>query len=522
MKQPTQNRAHKNEFSHKQTVFAVAVCLLAMLFAQTVLAQEKAKEKKESKINSGLLSALKLRSIGPAFMSGRIADIAIDQNNPNIWIVGVGSGNVWKTTNAGTTFEPIFEKYSSYSIGCVTIDPNNSDTIWVGTGENVGGRHAGYGDGVYVSHDGGKSFKNVGLKDSEHISKIIVHPDDSNTIFVASQGPLWSAGGERGLFKSIDGGKSWENVLSKGEYTGVTDVVMDPRDPDVLYACTHQRHRTVWALLNTGPESGVHKSVDGGQTWKELTNGIPGGDKGKMSIQVSPQKSNVVYVTIELPNRKGGFYRSGNGGNSWEKMSDYVSGGTGPHYYQEIYCDPHRFDVLYHANVRLGRTEDGGKTWDTVSTTTKHVDNHAVAFNPNDKNFVVVGCDGGIYKSYDYAKTYQFCANLPLTQFYKVDVDYDFPFYHVVGGTQDNNTQYGPARTGNVQGIRNADWIITIGGDGHDNAIDPEDPNIMYCESQQGYLRRFDRKTGESVDIRPRPGKDEVDFRFNWDFPHPD
>ena len=482
-------------------------------------AQETAEEKKESKVNAGLLSSLKLRSIGPALMSGRIADIAVDSNNPNVWFVAAGSGNIWKTTNAGTTFEPVFENYSSYSIGCITIDPNNSDTIWVGTGENVAGRHVGYGDGVYVSHDGGKSFKNTGLKKSEHISKIIVHPDDSNTVFVASQGPLWSAGGERGLYKSIDGGKSWENVLSKGEYTGVTDLAMDPRNPDVLYACTHQRHRTVWALLDTGPESAVYKSTDGGANWNRLTNGIPGGDKGKMSIQVSPQKSNVVYVTIELPNREGGFFRSENYGNSWTKMSDYVGGGTGPHYYQEIYCDPHRFDVVYHANVRLGRTEDGGKTWDSVSRDTKHVDNHAVAFSPIDKNFVVVGCDGGLYKSYDYAKTYHFCDNLPLTQFYKVDVDYDYPFYHVVGGTQDNNSQYGPTRTNNVQGIRNSDWMITIGGDGHDNAIDPENPDIMYCESQQGYIRRFDRKTGQSVDIRPRPGKGEEDFRFNWDSP---
>ena len=482
-------------------------------------AQETAEEKKEEVINSGLLGALKMRSIGPAFMSGRIGDIAVDQNNPNIWYVGVGSGNLWKTTNAGTTFDPIFDNYGSYSIGCVTIDPSNSNTVWVGTGENVGGRHIGFGDGVYVSHDSGKSFKNLGLKDSEHISKIIVHPDDSNVVYVASQGPLWSKGGSRGLFKTTDGGKTWTNILSKGEYTGVTDIAMDPRNPNTIYAATHQRHRTVWALLNCGPESGVHKSVDGGETWTELKSGLPGGDKGKIAIQVSPQKSNVVYATIEEPGLKGGFYRSEDFGNSWKKMSDYVGGGTGPHYYQEIYCDPHRFDVIYHANVRLGRTEDGGKTFDSVAKGTKHVDNHAVAFSPTDPNFVLVGCDGGLYRSYDYAKNYQFCGNLPLTQFYKVDVDYDTPFYNVVGGTQDNNSQYGPSRTGNVQGIRNSDWKITIGGDGHDNAIDPEDPDVIYCESQQGYLQRYDRKTGQSVNIRPRPGAGEEDFRFNWDSP---
>ncbi|MEM7782988.1 MAG: glycosyl hydrolase [Planctomycetota bacterium] len=492
---------------------------LFLISTASLMAQEKAEEKNETGITSGLLSALKLRSIGPAFMSGRISDLAVDSNNPNHWYVGVGSGNVWKTTNAGTTFEPIFENYSSYSIGCITIDPSNSSTVWVGTGENVAGRHVGYGDGVYVSHDAGKTFKNSGLKESEHISKIIVHPNDSNTIFVASQGPLWSPGGQRGLFKSTDGGKTWKCVLSKGEFTGATDVAMDPKNPSILYAAMHQRHRTVWALLDTGPESGIYKSTDGGENWTELKSGLPGGDKGKMAIQVSPQKSNVVYAAIELPDRKGGFYRSDNFGQTWQKMSDYVAGGTGPHYYQEIYCDPHRFDVVYHANVRLGRTQDGGKTFESVSRSTKHVDNHAVAFSPIDDQFLLVGCDGGLYKSYDNAASYQFCGNLPLTQFYKVDVDYDYPFYHVVGGTQDNNTQYGPTRTGNIQGIANSDWRITIGGDGHDNAIDPEDPNIIYCESQEGYIRRFDRKTGQSVDVRPRPGAGEKDFRFNWDSP---
>lgn len=494
------------------------------LNARMACAQETEEKADDSKINSGLLSAVKLRSVGPALMSGRIADIAIDPTNPNIWYVAAGSGGVWKTVNAGTTFEPIFDNYSSYSIGCVTIDPNNSSTVWVGTGENVGGRHVGYGDGIYVSHDGGKSFKNVGLKKSEHLSKIIVHPEDSNIIFVASQGPLWSGGGERGLFKSTDGGKTWDNILNRdgekgGEYTGVTDIAMDPKNPDVIYAATHQRLRSVWALLNTGPQSGIHKSVDGGATWTELKSGIPGGDKGKIAIQVSPQKSNVVYATIELNDRKGGFFRSQDFGASWKKMSDYTSGGTGPHYYQELFCDPHRFDVVYHANVKLGRTTDGGKNFNSVGRPNKHVDNHAVAFSPTDKNFLLVGCDGGLYRSYDFAKTYSFCGNLPLTQFYKLDVDYDEPFYHIVGGTQDNNTQYGPARTKFVQGIRNSDWRITIGGDGHDNAIDPTDPDIIYCEAQQGYINRFDRKTGESVDIRPRPGSGEKDFRFNWDSP---
>ena len=498
-------------------------CTLAI--SALALAEEKTTSEEGS--DEGKLSAADLmpafRSIGPAFMSGRIADVAIDPIQPNTWYVAAGSGNVWKTTNAGTTWKPIFDDYPSYSIGCVTIDPSNRHTIWVGTGENVSGRHVGYGDGVYLSHDGGQTFQNMGLKTSEHISKIVVDPRNSKTVFVAAQGPLWSPGGERGLYKTIDGGKTWRCVLSKGQWTGVTDVVLDPTDPDVLYAATHQRHRTVWALLDGGPESGVFKSTDGGETWNELTRGLPGEDKGKMSLAVSPQKHRVVYITIELANkdgeRDGGIWRSENAGASWVKQSDYTSGGTGPHYYQEIYPDPHRFDTFYHANVRLGRTDDGGKTFESVESNFKHVDNHAVAFHPTDPDFLLVGCDGGLYRSHDRGETFQFCANLPITQFYKVDVDYDEPFYHVAGGTQDNNSQYGPTRTKTNTGIRNSDWRITIGGDGHDGAIDPKNPNIIYGESQQGFISRFDRRTGETVRIRPQPEADEEELRFNWDSP---
>ena len=495
-----------------------------------VAAEPKA-ESEKPKIDTGLLAgAMKFRSIGPAFMSGRIGDVAIDPVQPNTWYVAVASGGLWKTTNAGTTFKPIFDNKPSYSMGCVTIDPSVHTTVWLGTGENNGGRHIGFGDGVYVSHDSGSTWHHRGLRNSEHVSKILVDPRDSNVVFAASQGPLWSPGGERGLFKSNDGGKTWKNVLSAGgkgrtvaenkdSYTGVTDVVFDPTNPDVMYAATHQRHRNVWAIINCGPETGIFKSVDGGESWTELTNGLPGGDMGKISLQVSPQKSNVVYATIELPGREGGFWRSMNHGASWKKTNDFVSGGTGPHYYQELWADPHRYGVLYQANNYFSRSEDDGETWVNIEGRHKHVDNHAVAFHPTDKDFLLVGCDGGVYRTYDYCKTWLFCPNLPLTQFYKVSVDNDYPFYNIAGGTQDNNSQYGPSATRNVQGIRNSDWRITIGGDGHDTAIDPEDPDTIYAESQQGYLRRFDRKTGESIRIQPQPGKGEAEFRFNWDSP---
>ncbi len=494
-------------------MLSYAVWLLTSLTsAQDPVAPEK-------KLDSGTLSALSFRSIGPALMSGRISDVAVDPEQPNVWYAAAGSGGLWKTLNAGTTWSPIFDGQGSYSIGCVTISPHDRNVIWVGSGEAVGGRHVGWGDGVYRSGDGGRSFENLGLKATEHIAKIVVDPRDPDFVYVAAQGPLWSGGGERGLYKTTDGGRSWRQILAAGPYTGVTDVVIDPRNPDVLYAATHQRQRTVWALINGGPESGIHKSTDGGQSWTELKQGLPGGDKGKIGLALSPQDPAVVYATIELAGGEGGFWRSDNGGASWSKQSDYVSGGTGPHYYQELWADPHRAGSIYQANVVLGRSDDGGATWQGIGNDNKHVDNHAVAFHPTDPDFLLVGCDGGLYLSRDRGVTFQFFANLPLTQFYKVDVDYDWPVYHVVGGTQDNATQYGPARTLTAQGITNADWRVLIGGDGHDCAIEPSNPDVVYCESQEGYLRRFDRLTGESIDIRPRPASGEEDFRFNWDSP---
>lgn len=462
---------------------------------------------------------LALRGIGPAFMSGRIADIAIPPGEPNTWYVGVGSGGVWKTTNAGTTWKPIFDDQGSYSIGCVTVDPRHPDVVWVGTGENVGGRHVGYGDGVYLSRDGGATWTNMGLARSEHIGKIVIDPRDSEVVYVAAQGPLWSGGDERGLYKSTDGGATWAKVLGGGEHTGVTDLVMDPRDPDVLYAATHQRLRTVAALINGGPESAIHKSTDGGATWRRLAKGLPKEDMGRIGLAISPQNPDVLYATIELGQKTGGFWRSEDAGESWEKRSDRIAGGTGPHYYQELFASPHAFDRVYHMEVRLHVTEDGGKTFSNIEGDAKHVDNHAMAFDPDDPDYLLVGCDGGLYESWDLGKTWKFIANLPITQFYKVAVDVREPFYNVYGGTQDNNSQGGPSRTDNVHGIRNSDWFVTLGGDGHQSATDPEFADIVYAESQQGNLTRYDHRTGESVFIQPQPGPGEPAERFNWDSP---
>ncbi|MCB9259036.1 MAG: glycosyl hydrolase [Ignavibacteriales bacterium] len=487
--------------------------LFLLIFSSICIAQ------KDTVISSSSLSDIKFRSIGPAFMSGRIADIAIHPENNNIWYVAVGSGGVWKTVNSGTTWEPIFDDQNSYSIGCVTIDPNNPNVIWVGTGENVGGRHVGYGDGIYKSEDGGKSWKNLGLKYSEHISKIIVNKENSNIIYVAAQGPLWSKGGERGFYKSVDGGKTWNKTLGDDEWIGVTDIAVDPRDQNLIYAATWQRHRNVASYMGGGAGSGIYKSIDGGETWEELKNGIPKGNKGKIGIAISPQKPDVIYTAIELDRRTGGVFKSEDRGASWKKMSETVSGATGPHYYQELYASPHQFDKIFLVDVRMQVSEDGGKTFTRMSEKHKHSDNHAIAFREGDPNYLLVGTDGGLYETFDNTETWRFINNLPVTQFYKVAVDDKEPFYNIYGGTQDNSTQGGPSRTDNVHGIRNSDWFLTLYADGHQPATEPGNPNIVYSEWQEGNLNRIDISTGEIVYIQPQPEDGEPYERFNWDAP---
>jgi photosystem II stability/assembly factor-like uncharacterized protein len=473
----------------------------------------------KSAMTAAGFKGLDLRNIGPALMSGRIADVAIHPSDPSVWYVAVGSGGVWKTINAGTTWKPIFDGETSYSIGCVTVDPANPDVVWVGTGENVGGRHVGFGDGVYRSADGGGSWENLGLADSQHISKIVVHPEDPATVYVASQGPLWSAGGERGLYKTTDGGSTWSNVLSAGEWTGVTDVVMDPRDPQVLYAATWQHHRTVAALIDGGPESGIHRSTDAGTTWTRLTGGLPDGNMGKIGLAISPQNPDVLYAAIELDNRTGGVWRSADRGASWDKRSDAVAGATGPHYYQELVASPHAFDRIYLMDVRIQVSDDGGATFRRLSETAKHSDNHTLVFRPDDPDWLLVGTDGGLYESFDLAASWRFVANLPVTQFYKLALDDSEPFYKVYGGTQDNSTQGGPVRTDNVNGITNADWFLTLFADGHQPAVEPGNPDVVYSEWQEGNLVRTDRATGGIVYIQPQPEPGDPPERFNWDAP---
>ncbi len=476
-------------------------------------------QKEENPWKDENFSGLKMRSIGPAFMGGRIADIAIHPEDESIWYVAVGSGGVWKTMNNGISWTPIFDNYTSYSTGCITIDPHNTNTIWLGTGENVGGRHIGYGDGIYRSDDGGASWKKTGLEKSEHISKIIVHPKDPNIIWVACQGPLWSSGGDRGVYRSTDRGKSWTRTLGDENWVGATDLLVDPENPNILYAATWQRHRTIAAYLGGGPGTAIHRSNDGGKTWTKLENGLPKSNMGKIGLAMSPQNSQVIYAAIELDHRKGAVYRTNNAGASWEKQSDAVSGATGPHYYQELYASPHQEGRIYLMDVRVQISEDGGKTFRRMSEKYKHSDNHAMAFKQSDPNYLLFGTDGGLYESFDLGMNWRYISNMPITQFYKLAVDDAKPFYNIYGGTQDNSTQGGPSRTDNFHGIQNSDWRVVLGGDGHQPATEPGNPNIVYGQSQQGFLSRIDMATGEVIGIMPQAEADSGFERYNWDAP---
>ncbi len=500
--------------------------LLLLMFAFLLLmpieanSQRKRNQKDNSKNQKVSLNAFKFRNVGPAFLSGRIADIAIHPDNENVWYVAVGSGGVWMTNNAGTTWNPIFDSQPTYSTGSITIDPSNPSIIWVGTGENVGGRHVAYGDGVYRSADGGKTWKNMGLKKTEHISEIIVHPDNSDVVYVAAQGPLWSSGGERGLYKTMDGGKSWNKILGGSEWTGVTDIMMDSRHSNIIYAATWDRHRTVAAYMGGGPGSGIHRSDDNGNTWKKLTNGIPRSNLGKIGIAMSYQDPDVVYAAIETDRTKGGIYRSVDRGESWKKMSNTVSGGTGPHYYQELYTSPHKFDRLYLMNVQILTSEDGGKNFRTLEgARQKHSDHHAIVFKESDPDYIMVGTDAGIYESFDLAQNWHYFLNLPLTQFYKVAVNNAEPFYHIFGGTQDNGSAGGPSATDEGAGITNRDWYKTLFADGHQSATDPVYNNIIYATTQEGRFHRVDLETGEQVFVQPQALDGDPHERYNWDTP---
>lgn len=524
----------------------------------------------QDRLNEQALKGIQLRSIGPGFVTGRVQDVAIDPKNTNVWYVASAFGGLWKTENRGISFAPIFDEGPSFTLCCVVIDPKDSNVLWLGTGENKSQRSAHFGDGVYKSSDAGKSWKRVALAASEHIGAIIIDPRSSNTVYVASQGPLWSSGGERGLYKTTDGGGTWERILHISDDTGITDVVMQPGKPDVLYAAAYQRRRAVGQMIGGGPEGGIHKSTNGGKTWTRLTKGLPTGDMGRAGLAVDPRNPNRVYAIIDAKRHESGFFRSDDAGASWTRIGRLVPGeggrggrggapaqapqpcqplgagqkttenppeflpahvqaeralsegaapqgrgaqgptddcyrGGGAQYYFELFVDPHRPDWIWSINVSMEVSKDGGKTWSAagVEDTGVHVDHHVLRFNPSDPGHMVLGNDGGLYESNDGGKNWRFFTNLPITQFYRLSVDNAKPFYNVCGGTQDNFSFCGPTRNATPWGVRTSEWFIINGGDGFQSRNDPEDPMIVYGQSQDGNPSRYDLRTGERRGIRP-------------------
>ena len=478
--------------------------------------KDEAKEEKKGGMTADTFSGLKFRSIGPAVASGRVMSIAVNPKNKFEYYVGVAAGGVWKTVNDGTTWTPLFDEQGSYSIGWVALDPNDSSVVWVGSGESNSQRSVGWGDGIYRSDDGGKDWQNLGLKKSEHIGRMVIDPRDSKVVYVAAEGPLWGPGGDRGLYKTADGGKTWKAVLTISENTGVVDVAMDPSNPDILYASAYQRRRHVFTLIDGGPESAIYKSTDAGATWNKLKSGLPTVDMGRIGLAVSPADPNVVYATIEAADGKGGIFRSENKGATWERRNEFDEGAM---YYARVVADPKNVDRIFIMSVELRESLDGGKTLRKVHETNHHGDNHAIWIDPDDTKHWLLGSDGGMYETWDDAKSWEFKANLPTIQFYDVAVDNAQPFYNVCGGTQDNFSWCGPSRNHDLNGIPNSQWYVTTGGDGFRSAVDPVDPNTVYSESQYGVLVRYDKPTGQELVLQPLEGKGEPPLRWNWDSP---
>ena len=462
------------------------------------------------------LGGLAFRSIGPAVTGGRVIDIEVNPRDHSEYYVASGHGSLWKTTNRGVTFTPVFDGQTSFSVGAVTMDPSNPNVVWVGTGENNAHSYLVPGDGVYTSSDGGKSWTNKGLKESQQIGEIVVHPEDPKTVWVAAYGPHRQSGGDRGVFKTTDGGETWENVLRPSEHTGCWQLHMDPRNPDVLYAVAHQRQRYLTTIVTGGDESGIYKTTDGGATWDRLEGGLPQKMVGRIGMDVSPVDPDVLYAIIDAKEKEErGTYRSADAGASWTRTSDYLTAYT--FYFQRLVCDTEDVDRVYGLDLFNQVSTDGGKTWSRLGEDKKHVDNHTLWIDPSDHRHMLSGCDGGVYETFDMAKTWDFKANLPLAECYKVTADNAKPFYNVYIGTQDNNSLGGPSRTVNSGGISNADWYFTLGGDGFETVVDWTDPNIVYSQWQFGNVVRYDKRSGERLYLRGYEQPGDEAYRFDWD-----
>jgi photosystem II stability/assembly factor-like uncharacterized protein len=494
-----------------QKILTVFVSALLIATSSITFGQESSEPDSLKNIS---LIGLSFRSIGPAVTGGRVVDIAVNPINHSEYYVASGHGSLWKTTNSGITFTPVFDANKSYAIGCVAIDPTNPNVVWVGTGENNNQNNVIYGDGIYKSEDGGKSWNNMGLDSSDQIGGIAIDPNNSSIVYVAAYGSSRNSGGHRGIYKTVDGGKVWTNVLKISEYTGCYQVHMDPRFSNILYAVAHQRMRNLYTGVYGGPESGIYRSIDFGITWEKLSGGLPSEDVGRIGMTISPVNPDYVYAIIEATEKNKGVYRSTDRGASWTKLNSYNA--SAPFYYHELICDPVELERVYSNDTFIQVTLDGGKTWKNFGDDKKHVDNHALWINPQNNKHILAGCDGGVYETYDQGKNWDFKSNIPITEIYKITTDNAEPFYNVYIGTQDNNSLGGPSRTISSAGIINSDWLFTNAGDGFETQVDWKDPNIIYSQSQFGGLVRFDKQSGENLFIQPQDFADSA-YRFDWD-----
>ena len=474
--------------------------------------------------DSQLVRTLTNRNIGPASMSGRITDIAVAEapravrggRLGAVMYVAVATGGIWKTTNAGLTWAPVSDSIGVGSTGAVAVAPSNGDVVWAGSGESNNMRSSSWGVGVFKSTDGGKTWSKPMLPKTQHIGRIVIDPRDPDVVYVAAMGPLWAPGGERGVFKTTDGGATWTNTKSLSEHTGFIDLVMDPSNPDVLYAASYQRERRAYGFLPSGPESGIWKTTDAGKTWTRLTKGLPEGDLGRIGLAVCRSRPNTVYATVHAKGTTNGFYRSDDAGANWRQLDR--SNGTA-WYYSQVRCDPSDAEHVVRLNVGSTESYDGGKTWRPYAGGGGvHSDHHALWINPEDPDHHVMGNDGGVDITYDRGKTWYNVENIVGAQFYAISVDDQWPFYHVYGGLQDNQTWGGPNRTRGTFGPTNADWKRMAGGDGFFNVADVFDPTTVYAESQNGGIVRYHAKTGQTKGIKP-PQRDGERHRYNWSAP---
>ena len=465
-------------------------------------------------------NALNFRSIGPAVMGGRIDALAVVEDEPSIIYIGTASGGLWKSTNMGTTWTSLFDGHDTSSIGDVVLSHSDPDVVWVGTGEPNNRQSSSFGNGVYKSVDGGESFEHVGLEATEHIGKIVVHPSRPDRVYVAANGALWHASEERGVFRTVDGGRTWEKVLFIDEDTGVTTLAMDPQNPNVLYAAAYQRRRKPWGFNGGGPGSGLYKTTDGGDHWRRLDDGLPAGDLGRIGVAIYRGDSRILYALIEHAT-EAGLYRTTNRGERWEKVNEL---NPRPMYYSKIFIDPTDPDRVYVLASSFYMSEDGGASFETNRDMTPsydvgvHGDHHTLWIDPENSKHLVLGGDGGLYLSWDRAVHWRKVNNIPLGQFYGIGVDMDEP-YNIYAGAQDTHSWMGPSATRNQIGILNGDWRQTNFGDGMYQQADPTDSSIVYTESQGGNIVRLDRRSGDRKTIKPYPEQDDSRYRFHWTSP---